>query len=147
MIYSQTLGRKEIIYSEYLETEIVDLLGNTFNIPESYQCDVVPVEDGFECRPDLISDDIYGDEMYADILTKLNGPSNPFELSNTQHIILPSVDSVTNFIQNPNTDWSTPERDTTRPKAKARHEKRKPNEAVVGDKRFNIDPQSKIIIY
>jgi hypothetical protein len=149
MLFSPTLARKETYRSEYLDEEIVDLLGCTFSIPESYQCQVAPIDSDYMARPDLVADEVYADDMYADLIVKLNGSGNPFELYDGQNIILPSLDNLQNFNQTPAKEWSEAylASQSTQPKAKARNEKRKPNEAVIGDKRFNIDAQSKIIVY
>ena len=149
MLFSPSLARKETFHSEYLDEDIVDLLGGTFTIPRSYSFAVVPIEAGYDGRADLIADAIYNDEMYEEILTHVNGPGNPFEMCTGQTMIVPTVDMVKDFVQEPAKEWSEQylSRKANKPKAKARSEKRKPNEAVIGDKRFNIDTQSKIIIY
>lgn len=149
MLFSPSLARKSTFHSDYLDEEIVDLLGATFVIPQSYQCQVLPIDPGYEGRMDLIADALYNDEFYADMLGHLNGPSNPFEVNEDQYIILPAINALQDFYQEPAKEWDEHyiNSQISRPKAKARNEKRKPNEAVIGDKRFNIDPLSKIIIY
>lgn len=149
MLFSPSLARKETFHSEYLDEDIIDLLGGSFNVPESYACSVTPIDPGFDGRPDLIADEIYGDDMFADIIVHLNGTGNPFEMCEGQYLIVPSQDSVEEFFVSPAKEWSEQylAAREAKPKPKARSEKRKPNEAVIGDKRFNIDPQSKIIIY
>lgn len=149
MLYSRNLAQKETFHSEYLDEDIVDLLGGTFEIPESYACNVVPCDPGYEARMDLIADTIYGDDIYMDLLTKLNGPSNPFEVNDDIYLIFPGLGELDKFNRKPAEAWSEEKlsRVAARPKAKTKNEKRKPNEAVIGDKRFNIDPVSKIIVY
>lgn len=149
MLYSANLAKKEIFHSDYLNEDIVDLLGGSFQIPNSYQCDIVPVESGFEARMDLIAQEVYGDDIYADIISRLNGPANPFEVDEDDYLILPYTDKLEDFIQEPSSEWSESriKLEAKKPKAKVKNEKRKPNEAVIGDKRFNIDTQSKIIVY
>lgn len=149
MLFSPSLARKEIFHSDYLDEDIVDLLGATFNIPRSYSFAIVPIEDGYDGRADLIADAIYNDEIYEEIISHVNGPGNPFEMVAGQIMVVPTTDSIENFIQNPSKEWSEQHigMRANKPKPKARNEKRKPNEAVIGDKRFNIDTQSKIIIY
>jgi hypothetical protein len=149
MLFSQTLSKKETYYSTYLDTEIVDLLGCTYTIPDSYQAQVAPCERDYIARPDLVGDLLYNDDMYGDLVVKLNGPGDPFALAEEQNIIIPALDVLENFYQTPAKAWSEQyiSKQASRPTAKARNEKRKPNEAVIGDKRFNIDSQSKVIIY
>lgn len=149
MLFSPSLAKKGTFHSDYLDEEIVDLLGSSFVIPQSYQCQVVPVDPGYDGRMDLIADALYNDELYSDLLTHLNGTGNPFEVVQDQYMIIPALDALMDFYQQPAKEWDEHyiNSQNTRPKAKARNEKRKPNEAVIGDKRFNIDPLSKIIIY
>lgn len=149
MLFSPSLARKETFHSDYLDEDIVDLLGSTFEIPRSYACSVTTIDPGYNGRVDLIADVLYGDDMYADTVLRVNGPGNPFEFVEGQNIIVPAQDVVGEFFQQPSKAWSETylSAKESRPKPKARSEKRRPNEAVIGDKRFNIDPQSKIIIY
>lgn len=149
MLFSPSLARKEIFHSKYLDEDIVDLLGGTFNIPKEYAFVITPIEPGYGGRPDLISDVIYNDDMYSDMLSHINGPGNPFEMFENQLMVVPTNDEIEYFVQQPSKAWSEQylSRQTIKPRAKARNEKRKPNEAVIGDKRFNIDTQSRIIIY
>lgn len=149
MLYSTNLAKKETFHSDYLGEDIIDLLGGTFEIPNTYSCDVVPVEPGYEGRMDLIAQAVYGDDLYMDVIQRLNGPSNPFEIDEDVYIILPTIAELDSFVQTPSDAWSEAKlsQAATKPKPKTKNEKRKPNQAVVGDKRFNIDAQSKIIIY
>lgn len=48
----------------------------------------------YVARPDLIALAVYGDDRYADILCKVNGISNPFELNENDVIILPHVETL-----------------------------------------------------
>lgn len=149
MLFSTTLSKKETYKSDYLGEEIVDLLGKSFEIPNKYALDVIPVEPDYDARMDLVAYEVYGDDMYADLLGKLNGTGNPFEVVEGQKLILPGLDNLLDFNQEPSKLWSEQYINDveTRPRPKLKTEKRKPNEAVVGDKRFNIDIVSKIIIY
>jgi hypothetical protein len=133
--------------SEYLGEEMINLLDTTFVIPEYYNYNIFEVTEEYVARPDLISYDAYGDEMYTDVICKLNGISNPFELNKGTKLIIPSPEHIMNFITKPSaTDIESDEK-LNRPIAKQKNEKRKPNEAIVGDKRFKIDRTSGVIIY
>lgn len=154
MYYSQVLGQKTDFFSNYLNESIVNLLDTTFQIPKDYSVHLYQVEEEYTARPDLLSLDLYGDEMYADILCKLNGISNPYELMAGQYILVPDFTALEWFNVIPAVEWSepnTPENSQINqallPILKRRTQKRKPNEAIVGDSRFNIDPISKIVIY
>ena len=154
MFFSRIISRKNDYYSKYLEESVVNLLDRTFNIPQtSFASHLYKVEEEYESRPDLISLDAYGDEMYADIICKINGISNPYELAKDRYIILPAFETIENFYILPAEAWKESEFAPTKAQSestvrlKAKTDTRKPNEAVVGDSRFNFDPISKIVIY
>lgn len=149
MLFSTLLAKKETYKSKYLGEEVVDLLSGTFDTPSNYQARIVPIDQDYDARLDLVSDAVYNDEMHMEILNKLNGTGNPFELIENQVYTIPTQDELPNFYVNPSKEWSEAALQIAarRPKAKTKNQKRKPNEAVIGDKRFNIDVQSKIVIY
>lgn len=153
MYFSQILNQKSEFYSEYLEESISNLLDKSFKIPNEYPATLYCVEEEYIARPDLLSLDLYGDERYADILCKLNGISNPYEMYEGQYMLIPSFPSLEKFYIKPAEAWKESNQPPTvaveqaMPKLKKKTDKRKPNEAIVGDKRFNIDPISKIVIY
>ena len=100
-------------------------------------------------RPDLISKDAYGDSMYADIICKLNGV-NPFEMNSGMVLILPQPFDIlrfTNVIDQSQREIDTEYNVSNLPTPKQKNTKRKANEAVISDKRFNIDPARGVIIY
>ena len=154
MYFSKVLAQKNEFYSEYLGENIINLLDRSFDIPSNYAAHLYKVEAEFEGRPDLLSLDLYGDERYADVICKLNGVSNPYELAEGQYLLVPSLSSVDAFYIQPAQAWREPTSPHNSaavqqiiPVLKKKTDKRKPNEAIVGDKRFNIDPISKIVIY
>lgn len=173
MFYSRLLGDKSTVYSEYLGEYITDLLDLTFQTYD-YMMDVFVVTKDYVARPDLISYDIYGDDMYQEIILKANGISNPFEVAEGQVLIIPSFDYINNFNVSDDKSWHTDDKgtnmtgnntttyesgtqsavdiiksstSTSTTTQKKKSDTRKPNQAVVGDRRFNIDKISKIIIY
>lgn len=133
--------------SDYLGDEVVNLLDKTFVIPDYYDYNIFEVTEEYIARPDLVSYDAYGDSMYADVICKLNGVSNPFELNKGMKLIIPSPDYITNFIVRPAQEDYEANIEMNIPVAKQKNEKRKPNEAIVGDSRFKIDRTSGVIIY
>ena len=148
MYFSIVLDRKNDYYSEFLGETIVDLMSNTFTIPDDFQADVLAMEDGFEGRSDLVSDQAYMDEMHMDVICKLNGVSNPFEMNNDSMVVLPKYEHMYDFVQYPSDKWKEdPKKEKSVPRPLTKSEKRKPNQAVIGDPRFNIDPSSKIVVY
>lgn len=144
-----SLTFKENIYSDYLGEEIVNLLDKTFVIPEYYNYNIFEVTDEYIARPDLISYDAYNDTMYADVICKLNGISNPFELNKGMKLILPSPEDIMEFIVKPlsNEREISKANENEKPIAKTKKEKRKPSEALLGDSRFKIDKTRGVIIY
>ena len=148
MLLHTVLNNKEKINSEWLGQQIYNLCDSTFNIPETYQYDVVEITEKYIARPDLVSTDIYGDALYSDLLCKLNGISNPFELNEGMLLIIPSVDYIMEFMKQVQTYESESTLATAKkPTPKKKNEKRKANEAIVGDSRFKIDKNRGIVIY
>lgn len=147
MLLHTVLNNKKEIHSDWLNTRILNLNDSTFQIPDSYQYDVIEVSDKYIARPDLISNDVYGDTIYTDLLCKLNGISNPFELNKGMLLIIPSIDSIMSFMKTVDPTFSDVVDNIERPKPRTKTEKRKANEAVLGDSRFKIDKNRGIVIY
>lgn len=149
MIQLPLLINKSDIKSKVLKEKILNLLDKTFVIPEEFNYNVVKITKDYIARMDLISLHLYGDVRYQDILCKLNGISNPFELNEDTYIVCPDATSMVNFYYFEFPDERDPESNETvkKPVAKGKKEKRKPNEAVIGDKRYKIDSTRKVIIY
>lgn len=146
MILHKVLEKKGIVSSENISEDIFDMQQQTFIIPQSFSYKVVEVSKGMIGRPDLLSKYCYQNDIYADILCKLNGISNPFELNEGMLVIVPDLADLDKFmyIERPIESAATSE---DGPKPKAKKDKRKANEAVIGDTRFKIDSNNKIIIY
>lgn len=147
MLLHTVLNNKEVIHSDWLNEDVINLNDSTFYIPKTYQYDVVEVSERYIARPDLISNDIYGDTIYTDLLCKLNGISNPFELNKGMLLIIPSIDSIMDFMKTVSVKESDVVDSSVKPVAKNKNEKRKANEAVIGDSRFKIDKNRGIVIY
>lgn len=147
MLSYNTIDFKSRIKSDYLGEEIYDMLCQTFTIPKSYSYDVFKVTEEYIARPDLISLDAYGDDMFADMICKLNGISNPFELNKDMLLVIPSPENLMDFAHGPKKSeykWGSDE--DARP-VKTKQSKRQANEAIVGDTRFKINKSSGIVIY
>lgn len=145
-----TLNYKTEINSEYLGERIFNLLDFTFLIPKDYIYNIFEVTKEYIARPDLISYDAYGDTMFADVICKLNGISNPFELNEGMQLIIPSPENILDFAVQPSLrdredNWGNIGGPLVTQKTKK--SKRQPNEAIVGDSRFKIDTTNGIIIY
>ena len=150
MIFHTVLNNKKEIFSDWLQETVYNLGDPTFQIPAEYQYEIIEVTEKYIARPDILSMDIYGDSIYSDLLCKLNGISNPFELNKGMLLIIPSPDEIMKFMKTPTLaecDTNMDDSIANKPVAKARNEKRKANEAVVGDTRFKIDKTRGIVIY
>ena len=151
MLDYNLLNNKGTITSKYLDETIYNLLDQTFQIPqEGFNYQVFKVTEEYIARPDLISYDAYGTTDYTDILCKLNGISNPFELNEGMLIVIPApgdLSSKSFIFPAPENEYETEDDTPTGPVQKTKHDKRKSNEAIIGDSRFKIDPSNGIIIY
>lgn len=149
MIKHTVLNNKKNIFSDWLQDTVINLGDPTFVIPNSYEYEILEVTERYVARPDILSKDIYGDTLYSDLLCKLNGISNPFELNVGMILIIPSPDCIMNFMKTPKATEcdNNNNNDLNKPVVKARNQKRKANEAIVGDSRFKIDKNRGIVIY
>lgn len=149
MLFHTVLNNKKIIKSDWLQEAVINLTDKSFRIPETYQYEIIEVSEKYIARPDLLSFDVYGDILYSDLLCKLNGISNPFELNKGMFVIVPSPDCIMDFMYTPTDEESdvNANNSNAKPVAKKKNEKRKANESILGDSRFNIDKNKRIIIY
>jgi hypothetical protein len=146
-IIHTVLNNKRTIHSEWLGETIINLNDPSFIIPDTFQYEILEVTERYIARPDILSNDIYGDSLYSDLLCKLNGISNPFELNAGMILIIPSPDCIMDFMKTPTLAESEEKLDKAKPIAKQKNQKRKPNEAIIGDKRFKIDKTRGVVIY
>lgn len=146
-IIHTVLNNKRTIHSEWLGETIINLNDPSFIIPDTFQYEILEVTERYIARPDILSNDIYGDALYSDLLCKLNGISNPFELNAGMILIIPSPDCIMDFMKTPTVAESEEKLDKAKPIAKQKNQKRKPNEAIIGDKRFKIDKTRGVVIY
>ena len=149
MIFHTVLNNKNTIYSDWLESNIYCLSDSTFVIPNEYQYELFEVTEKYIARPDLLVTDIYGDSLYSDIICKLNGISNPFELNAGMILVIPSPDCITDFTNIPNEKESDSRllNKDNKPVPKKKNEPRKANEALISDTRFKIDRNNGVVIY
>ena len=149
MLENPLLSNKSEIKSDILKEQIINLLDKTFSIPKEFGYNVVETTSDYIARMDLLSKQLYGTEKYQDVLCKINGISNPFELNEGEIVICPEITDMPYFYYVEENEERDPESNKAmnKPVAKGKKEKRKPNEAIVGDKRYKIDPTRKVIIY
>lgn len=151
MLDYSVLNLKREIHSDYLGENIWNMLDYSFTIPKDFSYNVFKVSQEYIARPDLVSLDAYGDTMYTDIICKLNGLSNPFELNEGMKLIVPTPDYITQFIIEPSirdkdANWG-PNMGDSKSTAKSKKQKRQANEAIMGNSRFKIDKTNGVIIY
>jgi hypothetical protein len=148
MLVNSNINIKPTIHSEHCGEEIIHLGAYTYVPPVIVNFHTYVVSKSHVARPDLISKIIYGDDRYGDLICKLNGISNPFELNEGMIIALPPAADIVRFlVRDSFDDVAETKTDSNKPKPKAKKDKRKPNEAIIGDTRFKIDKERKLIIY
>jgi len=146
MLINSLLKNKPIIHSDLLDEDIIHLGAITYKIPDMVSYSLYKVSKSHVARPDLISKVVYGVDIYGDFICKVNGISNPFEINEGDIIIIPDLDYVNEFMMDDLYNDSTKE-DNNMPKPKTRNEKRRANDAIIGDTRFKIDKDNRVIIY
>ena len=135
--------------------QYVDLLAKSFNETATASFNPIIVNKHYVARPDLISLVTYGDDKYADIICKLNGISNPFELNEDMVILLPNIEYLNDCVirtTTPSQIIEDPKKDTIQLVDKYNMQKRKdesrsPNQQVVGDSNFIIDKSLGVVFY
>jgi hypothetical protein len=148
MLQHTVLNNKKQIFSNWLQDNVINLTDSTFQIPDTYSYEILEVTEKYIARPDLLSNDIYGDTLYGDLICKLNGISNPFELNKGMILVIPSPDNIMDFMKEISIEDSDIVSNVNdKPIVKQKHEKRKANEAVLGDTRFRIDKTRGVVIY
>ena len=153
MLDYKLLNRKQIIHKG--NDQYIDLLNKTFD--ETVYSNVMPliVNKYYVARPDLISLALYGDDRYADIICKINGISNPFEINENDVIIVPNIEYMNECLYKAKEDSGIiedPKKETIQKidknnKQKRKNENRSPNEQLVGESNFIIDKSLGVVFY
>lgn len=131
-----------------------DLLSGYWNRTLNIKGRPIIVNEHYVARPDLISLAAYGDDSYADVICKVNGISNPFELAEDMMIYIPDIEYVKEVMHG-----TSPESDIIADAA-AEHiketdtayrvqksSKRSPNQQTVGESRYVIDRTLGVVFY
>lgn len=112
---------------------------------------VVYVTEPYIARPDLISLAVYGSDEYADVICKVNGISNPFELNAGMELIIPAFESILTFFKQRRRSSTILDSDeiskVIKNNQKAKNESRSPAQQTIGDKNFVIDKTNRIVYY
>lgn len=106
MFFSQVLNRKSMLYSDLFKTEMYDLLSKTFELTPDFNATIYVVEEDEVARMDLVSKHVYGDEMYADVICKVNGISNPYEINKGTMLIMPDPNYLSSLMVSPDKGWN-----------------------------------------
>ena len=112
------------------------------------------VNEYYIARPDLISLAIYGDDSYGDIICKINGISNPFELNEGTILFLPSIETILNIIDKTNIYNTERIKETNNISSslkigaqKEKNERRSPSQQIIGDQNYILDKSLGIVFY
>lgn len=132
-----------------------DLLAPVYNINTIYKPKVIIVNEYYVARPDLISFAMYGDDKYADILCKINGISNPFEMNEDDTMIIPNIEWLNECLERnpaPSKLVEDDDLDTIQDADKNNYQKRKdelrsPNEQTLGESNYIIDKSIGVVFY
>lgn len=131
-----------------------DLLSSTFDKYLAASGEPIIVNKYYVARPDLISQAIYHTDEYADILCKINGISNPFELNENMLIVAPSIEFMINATklieQNPaEIVYDNQEHILERTKIlqKRKNSRRSSNEQIIGESNYVIDKSYGVVFY
>lgn len=143
--YKSTLTRNGNTY--------IDLMSKVWQnkVPKNGQ--IIIVNEYYVARPDLISLAVYGSDEYADIICKLNGFSNPFELNENDIIFCPTIEfmrEACKYAEGPSEMLKTDKDEISAPAKtfqKRYDSKRSPNEQLIGDQNYVIDKSLGLIFY
>jgi hypothetical protein len=100
-MFLNSLDKKPIVVRDD-KSKIKDLTSSMFDLTNlnyvKYNAYRVPKE--YSMRPDLISGAVYNNSLYAEIILKFNGISNPFSIQEGDLILIPNLDSAKALIKN-----------------------------------------------
>lgn len=153
------LGRKNEHYfdsgfDETRKVRAIDLLSKSMTGIDMVDFEGVLVTKEYVARPDLISLAIYGSDKYADIICKVNGISNPFELNEKMVLLCPRIDEAiaaqnlaiekNSFVNNPKEDSILNINNNNK---KQVNEKRSPIESTILDNNYIIFDDIKGLVF
>lgn len=159
MLENSLLRSKGAVYSYHCGESMINLYGQTFNIPQSFNYRIIEVDENCIARPDLVSKILYNTDIYGDLLCKLNNIPNPFELNEGTYLVAPIIEDIEMFMIAPDRDTSANENihdveNTTAttagiPTPKKNNDKnRKANELTESDApRYSVDLNNRMIVY
>lgn len=145
--YKQKITKDDDIY--------IDLLSRSYNGNVPIVGRPIIVNKYYVGRPDLVSLGMYSTDEYGDIICKINGISNPFELNEDDILFIPSIEFIKDFsknfgekselVENPKEDKIVQKnKDDLR---KQKTDVRTPNDMVAGESNFVIDHSLNLVFY
>ena len=152
MVDYKILNKKSFINIDDKDL-FIDLLDQTYISKDKINGSLVVVNQYYVSRPDLISLAIYGDDCFGDIICKINGISNPFELNENDILFVPAPDELAGLTQKndkpselvkDNNSLVTTNKIDNRKKIS---DKRAPNEMVFGQSNYIIDKSTGLVFY
>ena len=98
MLLNPIISNKQNRYSKRFQESMMDLFGVTYVLPESFSYRAIEVSPEHVARPDLVSKILYDTTIYGDLICRLNGISNPFELNEGDVLIVPEYQDLEKFL-------------------------------------------------
>lgn len=156
MLNYKTLNFKGITSKQVDDntTKYIDLL--TKVVDPDYEITggtVVVVNEYYIGRPDLISLAVYGTDQYADVICKVNGISNPFELNEDMILYCPSLGNINELFKWGATQAPCEKADDTdsivekKNNAKLKSDYRSPADATVDNTNYIINKTLGLVFY
>lgn len=147
MLNNSILRFKKEIHSKVLDDDVIDLLSKNFVVPDEFSYRLVKIGQDMVARPDLLSYSLYSDDGYGDLICKLNGIQNPFELNTEMVLMCPAPEDIWKFFTDD--EYADEESDNTKqtPKPKKKKDKRRPMDATQDDVLYTIDSGKRIVVY
>ena len=151
MLSNSLLVNKSIIHSDKFNEDMIQLGSCTFQMSNKFQYKLIRVNKDCVARPDKISYYNYGEDIYGDLICKINGIKNPFELNEGEILVIPQYQYLKDFMMIDAYDdkiYHETNDDLKKHEGlKTKNDKRAPNEAIINDSRFKIDKQNRVIVY
>lgn len=151
MLDYKIINYKKIV--EHNSQTYIDLMSKSFNNNLKPTGALLIVSKDYIARPDLISQAYYQDDKYGDIICKVNGISNPFELNEGDVLLIPPFEYILNCSKNfdmgasefINDDDEISKKESSFQKKKS--DKRTANEQLVNSPNYVIDKTMGIVFY
>lgn len=173
MLLYDTLFNKATINDD-TEGEYIDLLSDSLKEYNSDSQEWASIFNGarrcvvskyYVARPDLVSLAFFKDDRYADLICKINGISNPFELNENMILLIPDrykLDSLKTNIDvaesemissnsssqtNSSSSSSSDITNTKKTNQKLKNERRSPAEATVENSNYTVNYDLGLVFY